>query len=76
MELFEDLFEKQISTESRPLDKSNKTTENIHDRVHIRLWVIYHMVSTTHFKCIPSAFLVKSFFSLLKNFECLVNVAH
>ena len=56
MELFEDLFEKQISTESRPLDKSNKITENIHDRVHIRLWVIYHMVSTTHFKCIPSAF--------------------
>ena len=56
MELFEDLFEKQISTESRPLDKFNKTTENIHDIVHIRLWVIYHMVSTTHFKCIPSAF--------------------
>ena len=62
MELFEDLFEKQISTESRPLDKSNKTTVNIHDRVHIRLRVIYHMVSTTHFKCIPSAFWENPFF--------------
>ena len=41
-----------------------------HDRVHNQLWVIYHMVSTIHFKCIPSAFLVKSFFSLFKYCEC------
>ena len=28
------------------------------------------MVSTIHFKCIPSAFLVKSFFSSFKYCEC------
>ena len=29
-----------------------------------------YMVSATHFKCIPSAFLVKSFFSSFQDCEC------